>query len=246
MLNSLYGRFGMNPDKANHIILDTIDKGVIGTNKFKVYIYIDNEVKDIIDFGNGKELVSYYPKKIDENPSNLLLAEKVSEKGMLINVAIAAATTGLSRVFMSLFKNNPKIKIYYSDTDSIFIDINLEDTYPELVGTELGQLKPEYDFKDSVYLAPKVYGGITKEGQSLVKAKGVKNIIPYSDLKLLLNKGVKLQMPSEKWYRDIAGGNIQIKQEIYNLAIHSTKRELIYDNKGVLVDTKPFIISGED
>jgi DNA polymerase type B, organellar and viral len=212
LLNSLYGRFGMNPEKANHIILSNENK--IGTINSKDYIYIDNDIKDTIDFGNGKELVSYLPKKsLEKDASCMLIDEKVSEKSMLINVAIAAATTGLSRIYMSLFKINPKIKLYYSDTDSAFIDGNLEDIYPELVGTELGQLKPEYELDDAVFLAPKVYGGITSDGKSMVKAKGVKNIIPFDELKTLLNKGVKLQIPSEKRYRNLGAGNIQVKKK---------------------------------
>jgi hypothetical protein len=91
-----------------------------------------------------------------------------------------------------------------------------------------------------------VYGGLTKEGKSLVKAKGVKNKFPFENLKLLLQKDNKLVMPNEKWYRNLTEGNINIKQELYNLAIYSTKRELIYDSKGSLVDTKPFIISADD
>lgn len=133
-------------------------------------------------FGNGKELYSYTPKV--SNQRNL------SDSNLLINVSIAAAITGYSRIFMSLFKNNPKFKLYYSDTDSAFIEGNLEDIYPELVGIKLGQLKPEYDFKEACFLAPKVYGGITIEGNSIVKAKGISSFIPYSELKTLLIKKI--------------------------------------------------------
>ena len=53
---------------------------------------------------------------------------------------------------------------------------------------------------------------------------------------------MKLKIPSEKWYRNLSKGNINIKQEIYNLALSSSKRELIYNDNGVLVDTKPLEI----
>lgn len=69
---------------------------------------------------------------------------------MLINVAIASSITGYSRIFMSYYKNNPLFKIYYSDTDSAFIDIVLSSVNPNLVGSDLGQLKPEYEFKEAV------------------------------------------------------------------------------------------------
>ena len=235
LLNSLYGRFGMSPDKPNHVILNDRIK--------KDKIFIDNDILNITDLGKGNELYSYVSNKENLETFN---DKKGKYSNLFINVSIAAAITGYSRIFMSYYKNNPLIKIYYSDTDSIFTDIDLSTIYPELVGKGLGQLKPEYDFKEACFLAPKVYGGITQIGESIVKAKGVKNIIPYDDLKTLLQKENTLQIPNEKWYRNISEGNIQIKQEIYNLAINSTKRELIYDNKGVLVDTKPIIISGDD
>jgi hypothetical protein len=161
---------------------------------------------------------------------------------LLINVAIAASITGYSRISMSYYKNNPLFKLYYSDTDSIFIEGNLENIYPELVGTGLGQLKPEYEFKEAVFLAPKVYGGVNNEGNSIVKAKGVKNIIPFDDLRSLLNKNFTLQIPSEKWYRNISEGNIRVKQEIYNLTINSIKRTLIYDSNGIIIGSEPLEI----
>lgn len=166
LLNSLYGRFGMSPDRANHVIL--------GDSKAKDKIFLNNEVTNIVDFGNEKELYSYIPKKVKDIEILDLLKNDAGYSNMLINVAINSAITGASRIFMSLFKNNPKIKLHYSDTDSAFIEGNLENIYPELVGTELGQLKPEYDFKEAVFLAPKVYGGVTQSGESVVKAKGVK------------------------------------------------------------------------
>lgn len=76
---------------------------------------------------------------------------------------------------MSYYKNNPLFKLYYSDTDSAFIDIELSNVNPDLIGSELGQLKPEYDFKEAVNLAPKVYGGITKDNKTILKVKGINN-----------------------------------------------------------------------
>lgn len=139
LLNSLYGRFGMNPDKPNYLIFCD--------SPYKDTIYPHNEVKDIIDFGNGKELYSYTPK-FKNQPK---FSYDYSDSKILINVSKAASITGLSWIFMSLFKNNPKVNLYYSDTDSIFIDNSLANIYPDLVGTELGQLKFDYEFKEAVF-----------------------------------------------------------------------------------------------
>lgn len=239
LLNSLYGRFGMNPDKPNHLFIND-EKSISAYKNNLDSIYKYNDVLNVLDFGNGKELLTYTPKDILE--CNILEDDSLNSD-LYINVAIAASITGYSRIFMSYFKDNPLFKLYYSDTDSVFLDINLEKFEPNLIGTELGQLKLEYDFISALFLAPKVYGGITQTGESIVKAKGVKNIISYNQLEILTKKGENLQIPTEKWYRNLMDGNIKVKNENYNLTIHSTKRELIYDKEGNLISTQPFEIS---
>lgn len=69
---------------------------------------------------------------------------------------------------MSFFKNNPDFKIYYSDTDSIFINKPLPDW-----GSSLGQMKLEHVIYKAVFLAPKVYGFITTDGKEVIKVKGL-------------------------------------------------------------------------
>ena len=49
---------------------------------------------------------------------------------------------------MSQFKNNPNIRLYYTDTDSIFIDSDLSD---DLVNNEIGNFKLENIFKEIVF-----------------------------------------------------------------------------------------------
>ena len=46
---------------------------------------------------------------------------------------------------MSLYKNNPDIKIYYTDTDSAFVSFDSK-IDPKLIGPEIAQLKLEYNF----------------------------------------------------------------------------------------------------
>jgi hypothetical protein len=86
------------------------------------------------------------------------------------------------------------ITLYYTDTDSIDIDHPLD---PKYVGTELGKMKLEHIFKEAVFLAPKVYGGITSEYE-LVKVKGLKNPVSYNELKTLLIKDTSLKVNQEK------------------------------------------------
>lgn len=72
------------------------------------------EVNDVLDLGDDIHLVSYRDKSSDDGPYN-------------INVAIASAVTAYARIFMSIFKNNLDYNLYYTDTDSIFVDKPLPD-----------------------------------------------------------------------------------------------------------------------
>lgn len=53
-----------------------------------------------------------------------------------VNIAIAAAVTAYARIIMSAFKNNPYIKLFYTDTDSAFVQGPLPDHL--VSNTELG------------------------------------------------------------------------------------------------------------
>jgi hypothetical protein len=57
IMNSLYGRLGMNPEKEIHIILD-VDKT---TNIYKNYV-----VTDVEKLNNNKELLSYIDNSNEE------------------------------------------------------------------------------------------------------------------------------------------------------------------------------------
>jgi len=97
-MNSLYGRFAMDPHLLSHEIIDTdrIDNS-------KPY-----EVR--VELTPGKTLLTYYNEKQSFN--------------MKINIAIGLSVTAYARIIISEFFNNPELtgRVYYSDTDSIFCD----------------------------------------------------------------------------------------------------------------------------
>jgi hypothetical protein len=81
--------------------------------------------------------------------------------GADVNIAIASTFTAGARVVMYAFKNKNLYKLYYSDTDSIVIDRELD---TRLVGDKLGQLKLEHVINKAVFLAPKVYALVKTDG----------------------------------------------------------------------------------
>jgi hypothetical protein len=229
LMNSLYGRFGMNEILINHKII----------NEIKLNYYIDNfSISEIIPLKNNKILISYFD--INEL-QNIMLSNKTYSN---ISIGIASAISAYARIHMSKFKNNSDYNLFYTDTDSIFIDKPLPNKF---IGKDLGQMKLEYNFIEGTFLAPKVYGGLYSENNqlnSITKVKGFKNKIDYYELKSLLNENSSLSLNQEKWFKNFSEGNISIKDQLYTLMVTANKRQLIYNNKQ-LIDTKPFIIEND-
>lgn len=217
LLNSLYGKFGINP----HLL----------TYKFvPKFIFEDKSLGKVSDiYKDWKKIGNFY------------LAGYEDWSTIISNVAIAQAVTAFSRIDMSIFKNNPNFKLYYSDTDSIFIDSYLPDEF--VSNTELGKYKLEAEYIKFIALGPKVYGAIDTSGNSYTKIKGFKNKIPLDKLELLLNKEQQnLHLNHEKWFKDINKSEISIKISPYDLSISYNKRIPVFDNNK-FVNTKPLSLT---
>lgn len=227
LLNSLYGRFGMN-------YTTLVSKHVIIYNVLSYQLLDKHIINDIIELDNDQILVSYVPRDVDDQ----LNLEYFDNIRFNISIGIAAAVTACARIHMSQFLGDKNLNVLYTDTDSIDIDKQLDSKF---IGPELGLMKLECVFEEAVFLAPKVYGGIIDNDQSITKVKGFKNEVEYSDLKSLLIKDTSLDLKQDKWFRSIEEGSITIKEQLYKLVPTENKRELVYSNNK-LMKTKPFQI----
>jgi hypothetical protein len=115
-----------------------------------------------------------------------------------VSIGIASAITAYARVHMSQFKNNPKINLYYSDTDSIYIDSELDESF--ISDTILGKLKLEHICNKAIFLSPKVYCLKTENKGLIYKVKGLKHEIELTmkDFNDLLYKESFLQKFQDK------------------------------------------------
>lgn len=235
IMNSLYGRFGMNDNFNENIILHKND-------------YLKFEQKNIDSIKNIIELDEYvliqYRSNIQDDKTFINSLFETHN----INIAIASAITAYARIHMSQFKNNHDYNIYYSDTDSIYIDKPLNDKL--ISKTELGLMKLEYICEKAIFIAPKVYCLLTNEGLLIYKVKGLSSKIKLTlrDFENLLLKDSKLEKNQEKWFKNLQEGNISILDQIYTLKVTSNKRELIYIRDGEnnkLFATKPIILTNK-
>jgi hypothetical protein len=126
-----------------------------------------DNIDDIIKLGD-KYLVKY--RSEDKDQQTMLYGNLETHN---VNVAIASAITAYARIHMSQFKNNPNFNLYYSDTDSIYIDKPLSKDM--ISNTILGKMKLEHIINKAIFLAPKVYYLETEDDKVIYKAKGLKH-----------------------------------------------------------------------
>jgi DNA polymerase type B, organellar and viral len=223
LLNSLYGRLGMD-DNFPEIKIIHKDYYADFENKF---------LDDIIDKVELDEswLVFYKSTNLDDISSHN------------VSIGIAAAITAYSRIHMSQFKNNPNINLYYSDTDSIYTDSELDET---LINNKvLGKLKLEHVANRAIFLTPKVYCLELENGETLYKAKGLKHEIEltFDDFKKLLFKDVFIEKTQTKWFRKLSDAKINLLEELYTLKLNENKRAVVFDKNNKFVSTKAYKIS---
>lgn len=224
LMNSLYGRFGMDPTNEVTLVVSHEESEKIISSK------------DCIDItpllGSGNLILKY--ETLPEDDSELTN----------VSVPISAAISAYSRIKMSHFLVKYANHMYYIDTDGIKLDCEIDPS--EIHENALGYMKQEDTFIDAIFALPKVYGGIlekpNKKGKTeIVKVKGVKDPIAFEDLKKILKKGAKLDIMQEKWKRDISTSSILITPSPYTLSLNNNKRNLLFKN-GKLNDTSPIIL----
>src|ERR1700735_1548753 len=225
------------PDNLHIPILQIHNKNrtVSPLGKFKGWFFSEELINARDNFGY-KLFIQYIDENKIKNFNNDKMVGEINS-----NIAIAEAITAYSRMIMAdikLYCLNNNIKILYSDTDSIFTDKPLPDN---LIGQGIGQWKLEALCKEAVFLAPKLYGYITKDGNEVVKCKGFKNNISFKELKSLLKLNASLELNQEKWFKSIELSNITIKDQVYTVKVTNNKRHLMYDRNKKLYNTRPFI-----
>jgi hypothetical protein len=141
--------------------------------------------EDIIDIINLGEKILVKHRSFQKDVNTMLDGFKETHN---VSIAIAAAITAYARIHMTQFKNNPDFNLYYSDTDSVYLDKPLTN---DLVSTNvLGKMKLEYIIEKAIFISPKVYCLETTDGKLIYKVKGLSHDIELTmkDFDNLLNK----------------------------------------------------------
>ena len=206
IINSLYGRFGMDPTMPQTQIVDfeTIEPELA------------RDLTDAIDFHNGKFLVttsgshevpalsSRYMDQALEKTAHHAAEKKQIPANASLPLAIAIASH--ARIFMAEYINLPGNPVLYSDTDSVFVRHPLPE---DMVGEGLGQMVFKGKFTDALFLGPKWYTYLTEDGQEVVKSAGTKHV-KRSDLVEAFYEG-KANYVGLIFERDIGAGTVRVR-----------------------------------
>ena len=159
-----------------------------------------------------------------------------------VSIATAAFVTSYARICINKFKLEILEKggnIYYSDTDSLVLD--KKDLNPNWIGDELGKFKLEYDIKEAYFISNKTYCLILKNGESVIKTKGVINSsITVEHFKTMYWNNTNVTATKINTISNYQKASVLIEKKDVILNSNSyTKREKIYNNEGIWIDTKP-------
>lgn len=226
LMNSLYGRFGINPkctiteicdsDRYNYLIKKS---DLILGDKLSEYYYI-------LSYLSNTEHVD----DSDWNPP------KISA------VQLSAAITACARIYMYKYISRPDC--YYTDTDSVVLGSPLPEE--EISSTVLGKFKLENNIKKGIFLAPKSYSLLTQEDEGIIKHKGhAKSLVDkeWFESQYVDISRTKLTSVESNFNIDWERLNISKKETLVNLGIRiGNKREPVYDNN-LWVDTVPLDVT---
>lgn len=245
ILNSPFGRFGMNinkpiteivnKDKLDYILSTHVVMSLKVLNENLFIVSYDSLISKPICDKSGLN----YIKVLESNKKDYENNSKIED----VSITTAAAITAYARIHINTIKlwilSNGGI-LYYSDTDSIVTNLNLPS---EMLGNELGLLKLEYKIKKAYFITSKTYMMELYNGDLIKKAKGVyAENLNKSDYENLYYKNIDVKAIKGDTYVDFEQGTVNIKDKEVMLHYNAyTKRQKIL-NEGVWVDTKPIVI----
>ena len=154
LMNSLYGRFGMNPES---IVTEICKK-----NQYVEYLKKGN-------FHSADQISDdYYLVKYTSNKSYSNAEDDEWTPPKMSAVQLSCAITACARIHM--YPHISREDCYYTDTDSIVLGSPLPEE--AISSIELGKFKLEDEIKSGIFLAPKSYLLNIEDEKAIIKHKG--------------------------------------------------------------------------
>jgi hypothetical protein len=243
ILNGLYGKMGQNTRDRRNMVIYQDDLEEIGKH-FEINVMKALKVgEELNKYGLRKYQVEFSFKPTNElEEADYVLANKLNKwnreenQRMLASVAIGAAVSSYGRIRQYEIINKCEDRICYTDTDSFVIHGEIGVS----LGEGLGELRLEGKYDEGYFLAPKIYGMISKTGEQRNRMSGIPaECISYEDYKRFYDNEIKIY--SWKSIR-IERGEVEnmYKDVTINPKDIVSKRVPIYNEKGQWVSTRPY------
>jgi hypothetical protein len=227
-LNQIYGIFGRRKTliETKNVLTKDLNKYFGNYTIFSV-IKINDFISTILMSSNlDYDLINEIKDKT--NLETLTTFRNVKSK-----VAIAAAVTSYARIEMIKYKillNKLGLKLFYTDTDSIFIDGELPQ---HLIGNDIGLMKDELNgnfIKKAYFLGIKKYGYLDNKDVTHSVFSGIeRNALNWNEIEQI-SKGIIIVKPSPaRFYKNISNLEINIKNSL-NVSINFNPRKKLINN----------------
>lgn len=229
LMNSLYGRFGINPQSTKTEMCDKSKRDrLFRRPEFIDDVFIREDLYMVSYLTNPGKGPSYW-----EPPKNSA-------------VQLAAAITACSRIYM--YKYISREDCIYTDTDSIVLGNPLPEE--DVSSSVLGKFKLEDKILEGFFLAPKCYSYTTEESdgyKKVYKYKGPgRNVITpewykeqFADPNRSLTEKVTYNFRPD--WKELSVKKIETTTTLRTLS--NTKRLALFDEKGKYVGTDPIHIN---
>jgi DNA polymerase type B, organellar and viral len=205
-LNTLYGYFG-----RSKTLIETKNVYTKDLNKYYGSYAIFSEIKINSDISTILMSSNLNYELINEIKEETTLDLITSFRNVKSHVGIAAAVTSYARIEMMELKMllvKLGIKLYYTDTDSFFVDKELP---AYLIGKDLGQLKDELKggwISKGYFLGVKKYGYLDDNNKTHSIFSGVaRNSLNWNEIEQIEN-GITIVKPSPaRFFKNISKQN---------------------------------------
>jgi len=239
LLNALYGKFGMRPNKLKTEIVFK------ASSRYHEIIAMYEVINDRNI--NDLRIVSYfenddYLDKYDKYANVRKQANGYSQKRS--NVAIASAVSSYARIYMDIVMRKIGFKnVYYSDTDSIFSSVPMEENM--ISDNSLGKFKLEGMLKEAIFIAPKMYSyknETTNKEKVVFKGFSSKSFTHEDFKKHYFENTLLSSEELNSFIRDFRSLQIRSTIRTKKHGDKFKKRTKLFDEKNQWVDTTPLII----
>ena len=223
LMNSLYGRFGINPKSTTTDVVDEErQKELMRLNEFIFsYLLTDNTYVVSYHSNTGTDLDYWNPPKNSA-------------------VQLAAAITASARIYMYPYISREDC--YYTDTDSVVLGMPLPESV--LSSSIIGKFKLEDRIVKGFFLAPKAYYYSTLDEREVLKFKGPAKKLVNKEWFIEQYKDPhrkKLQVKDHANFRiDRYTLEIKMKEILIGIGIQlENKRKPVFNNKNIWIDSEP-------